>query len=135
MVRPAMWVPGLNKLHSHRDVWFLPGQPPAEATAACEQVLRDLADSLPVIVAKSSNNFVRGYSYTKAEWLDVIELRVSAHQDGSMVKAVSFSSGFLPTAIPLAPLLNMVRAIATTDNNNKEKFCFPCNHPSSPERA
>jgi hypothetical protein len=48
----------------------------------------------------------------------VLELRLEAHAEGTLVRVLGFSSGFLPTCIPLAPLLNMVFFFVPFLDNN-----------------
>jgi hypothetical protein len=51
------------------------------------------------------------YSFTKVEWLDVIDFQISSNPSGgAIIDAHSWSSGVIPSSIPGAPVLNAVRS-------------------------
>ena len=50
------------------------------------------------------------YSFTKIEWLDVMDFTITGQPGGgAVIEAHSWSSGVIPCSVPGAPLLNAVR--------------------------
>ncbi|XP_060067310.1 uncharacterized protein LOC132547554 isoform X2 [Ylistrum balloti] len=117
LLRPAMWIPGCNKLHSHTEIWR------SDAVGA-DALLEDIINTVPDLTTKSDRTrstyvinkveeergFVRIFAFTWANWLDVMEFTLK----GNKVQARSFSSGFLPLSIPLAVILNCVSFVLDT---------------------
>ncbi|XP_059146161.1 uncharacterized protein LOC131933403 isoform X2 [Physella acuta] len=107
ILRPAVWIPGLRNLHSHQEKWKFKSDSVKDNLDA---ILRAVAD-----VAKKYRNrsywdihtvargFLRIFVYTKAEWLDIIEISLL----GKTAEVWSFSSGFLPLIVPFACILNV----------------------------
>lgn len=109
---PAAWVPGVRAFH----------------TASCKFELRTPLDKVPAVVAAAVDSILMdppGYcsrmevqpqnadgtlsiwSFTERGWLDIIELKLSAISEGTLVEASGWSSGFVPLSIPGASLLNI----------------------------
>ncbi|XP_077996130.1 uncharacterized protein LOC144449467 [Glandiceps talaboti] len=113
-LRPAMWIPGLNRLHSHKERW----QCPESAPGVCldELVLAvskaDATDKINTYKIKKIDNeryTAQIYSFTRADWLDVVEIEFMPGRDkGTEAEALSFSSGILPAWFPLCFFFNCV---------------------------
>ncbi|EDQ92410.1 uncharacterized protein MONBRDRAFT_4944 [Monosiga brevicollis MX1] len=114
-LRPGQWCFGVRAIRQGEERW------------ACGCSRQQLVDGLEAVVASAQLNalantrkvrmgkvkedfsFVRIESYTaSAEWLDVTEFHIESAGDGVSVRVKSFSSGFTPTCVPLAPLLSAV---------------------------
>merc|ERR1711966_235471 len=60
-------------------------------------------------IARQDNEKVHVRAWTKSEWLDVLDVRLKRTDSGGTEAYVSFyATGFLPTSIPGAPLINTV---------------------------
>ncbi|CAH1230701.1 Hypp330 [Branchiostoma lanceolatum] len=113
-IRPAMWLPGIRNLHSHKETWQ------SEATAP--DSLKSLLSALEKVKVDSpywrkhkvnkvdeERYRVQIFTYTRAEWLDVVDIEFRPGQtEGSEAEAASFSSGLFPTLVPLCFVLNTV---------------------------
>ncbi|XP_064620353.1 uncharacterized protein LOC135483406 [Lineus longissimus] len=113
ILRPGLWFPGVNRLHSHRECWELPiDVTPIQfiemITTAVDKIQGEdeekrVCMSKPTYQIHKTNpetGFVRILCYTRAEWLDVVEIHLSTG------KVISFSSGVLPTWFPLCFVFN-----------------------------
>ena len=58
-------------------------------------------------VARADANHVHVLTWTKAEWLDSLDVRLEPKQAGTAATASFYATGFFPTSVPLAPLLNV----------------------------
>ncbi|GFS02369.1 hypothetical protein ElyMa_006443700 [Elysia marginata] len=120
-LRPAVWVPGLRNLHSHRETWTF------KEDSSHQGNLDSILNAINKVIAKDtskfywhvqqpaaavgnettplqdSKSFVRIFTFTRAEWLDITEITLS----GNKAEVWAFSSGFLPLIIPLACFLNV----------------------------
>ena len=82
-------------------------------TAAQDEVVTGRGEGLlgaAIVLHKkdAAQRYIEAHTYTPtAEWLDVVQVWITPDKSGSSVRIRSWSSGFLPTIIPLAPLLNM----------------------------
>ncbi|CAH1801303.1 unnamed protein product [Owenia fusiformis] len=109
-LRPGLWFPGLNLLHTCTEQWVSTEPPDVllddlvhsiEAYSQLEQ-RESWCNIIQLHKVDRENNRVTILAYTRAEWLDVVEI------DFNTGKARSFSSGIFPTFLPLAVLLNCV---------------------------
>ncbi|KXJ21865.1 hypothetical protein AC249_AIPGENE12180 [Exaiptasia diaphana] len=115
ILRPAMWLPGVKKLHSARETWILP-----QATVdVCVDKLIEAVDELGekekmhVNKVNRNKNFVQIFSFTNNEWFDVVEIEFQpGRESGSIAKARSFSTGLFPTCCPCALILNVIFCFA-----------------------
>lgn len=58
---------------------------------------------------QESEGALQVFSFTKVEWLDVLDFSVTPNEaGGSMIEAHSWSSGMVPCSVPGAPALNAV---------------------------
>ncbi|KAI8782758.1 CAunnamed protein product [Biomphalaria glabrata] len=109
-LRPGVWLPGIRNLHSHKEKWKLNSESvnsnlEAVVKALTEVIQEDKTRSYWLINKKEVGlleGFLQVFVYTRAEWLDIIEIKVS----GKNAEVWSFSSGFLPLCVPFACLLN-----------------------------
>ncbi|KAH9502442.1 hypothetical protein Btru_075690 [Bulinus truncatus] len=110
-LRPGVWLPGIRNLHSHREKWKFNND---SITANLEAVVKALDDVIHEDKSRSywvinkkdiriTKGFLQVFVYTKAEWLDIIEIKFT----GKNAEVWSFSSGFLPLCIPLACFFNL----------------------------
>ncbi|RUS72014.1 hypothetical protein EGW08_020228 [Elysia chlorotica] len=119
-LRPAVWIPGLRNLHSTRETWTFEG-------GSHQDNLHAIQNAINKVIAKDtskfywqvqqpnvplgnettplqdSKSFVRIFTFTRAEWLDITEITLA----GNKAEVWAFSSGFLPLIIPLACFLNV----------------------------
>ncbi|OWF55288.1 uncharacterized protein LOC110461690 [Mizuhopecten yessoensis] len=109
-LRPAMWLPGCNRLHSHTETW-------RSDSVGADSLLEDIVNSVPDLMESDitgatyvvnkvdeERGFVRIFAFTWANWLDVMEFTMR----GNKIQARSFSSGFLPLSVPFAVIFNCV---------------------------
>jgi len=110
-LRPAMWLPGVRNLHSHKEIWYIPDATPDICLDKAIAAIDELGQSEKMHINKVRRNryFIQIFSFTEAEWLDVVEIEFQPGQDkGTVAKAKSFSTGLLPTCVPLACIFNMI---------------------------
>ncbi|CAL1534403.1 unnamed protein product [Lymnaea stagnalis] len=107
LLRPGVWLPGIRSLHSHQEKWKFNSD---SVKDNLDSVLRAVADVVKADRSRSywdiqtvARGFLRVFVYTRAEWLDIIEIKFI----GKTAEVWSFSSGFLPLIIPFACLLNV----------------------------
>ncbi|XP_013421874.1 uncharacterized protein LOC106181889 [Lingula anatina] len=110
LLRPALWLGCLfGSLHSHKERWDTPGTP-EENVRQLAAVVKEAEEhdphrnTLDIHVADSTSGFVRIFAFTKAEWLDVVEVKFRDNYG----EAYSFSSGVLPVWFPFSFLVNCV---------------------------
>jgi hypothetical protein len=105
-------------VNSHSETWQIDDSSPADVTSALVEVLNGLTDKQKSIllmpnfeIAEKTDTKLRVRTWTKFEWLDVLDVSCAETEAGGCVAKVSFfATGFLPTSIPGAPILNMVLA-------------------------
>ncbi|XP_070571756.1 uncharacterized protein [Ptychodera flava] len=113
-LRPAMWIPGLNKLHSHRERWQCPDATPDVCInelvmAVSKADVTDKINTYRIKAIDTERCTCQIYSFTRAEWLDVVEIEfMPGREQGTEAEALSFSSGILPTWVPLCFLFNCI---------------------------
>ncbi|XP_071496879.1 uncharacterized protein [Diadema antillarum] len=113
-LRPAIWIPGLNRLHSHREQWVSLSATADQLTEELVQAVDRVAEADPRTTYKitkvdKEKHRVQIFNWTWAEWLDVVEIEFRDGANGGVeAKCHSFSSGFLPTWVPLCFLFNVI---------------------------
>lgn len=120
-IRPAVWLPGIRKLHSKKETWIIPDATPEVCLENLVSAVALLGEreKMHIHKVRPNRNFVQIYSYTEFEWLDIVEIEFQPGQErGTLGKAHSFSTGVLPLMIPLAFLLNMVFFFVPFYDNN-----------------
>lgn len=68
---------------------------------------------MPEFEIKTANDKkIHVLTWTKLEWLDTLDVTLAptSSKGGCVAKASFYATGFLPTNIPLAPLLNVAMA-------------------------
>lgn len=108
LIRPSMWLPCIRPLHSYKETWrtectkseFLAALMTTVYTVMEQE---DNTEFLDVQKIDEDGTFVRIFAFTRAEWLDVVEI---AYVDGQY-QAHSFSSGVVPLIVPFACICNM----------------------------
>eukprot|EP00053_Salpingoeca_punica_P004147 m.47514 g.47514 ORF g.47514 m.47514 type:complete len:170 (+) comp12636_c0_seq1:152-661(+) len=119
-LRPAMWIPGLRNIRYHTETRQF-SQSAADINQALVRIFTTyqaqvedgtgpglLGNHLVLHTMDTAKGYFEIHSYTpNAEWLDVIQAYVTPSGSGCSVRLRSWSSGVLPTIIPLAPLLNI----------------------------
>ncbi|EGD73132.1 hypothetical protein PTSG_04845 [Salpingoeca rosetta] len=123
VLRPGQWCFGVRAIRQGSEQWRASCSVDA-LVQALKTAVADFQEGRPesgltntrkVRIAKAISNDTRGFvrieNYTQtSEWLDVVEVHikpVAADANACTAFVKSFSSGFLPTCIPCAPLLNM----------------------------
>ena len=113
-LRPAAWIPGYRNVRYHAEKWTS-----SVATSEAYEVILQACNTFRqersllkayVVIHKANKNsaYIELHTYTpSAEWLDVVQIKLIPRTSGCVINIRSFSSGFLPTKIPLAPILNI----------------------------
>lgn len=109
--RPSVWIPGVKNLHSFRERWIIDGATPdkclEDVTQAVEKV--DTGEHLVVNKVDKERHFIQIFSFTAANWLDVVEIRFHATSEKRTEgDAYSFSSGLIPVCCPLSFVFNAI---------------------------
>ncbi|KAK3775763.1 hypothetical protein RRG08_047955 [Elysia crispata] len=115
-LRPAVWIPGLRNLHSKRETWtFESTSHQSNLDSILSAINKVIANdtskfywqvqqpTVPLANETDSKSFVRIFTFTRAEWLDITEISLN----GNKAEVWAFSSGFLPLIIPFACFLNV----------------------------
>lgn len=110
-LRPGVWIPGIRALHQRYESW----QTDISPFNCFDEVLQalntlELTEKIEVYKADKDHLSVQAFFYTKScNWLDVVEFEFQAAPEaGTLVKARSFSSGFLPVCVPLCFVFNVI---------------------------
>jgi len=118
-VAPAHWIGQFVGINSKTESWAFADSSPAEVSAALVAVLNELTPErrakllIPELrVAQADASKVHVLTWTKAEWMDSLDVRLerAAGGRGCVATASFYATGLLPTSIPLAPLLNAAMA-------------------------
>lgn len=125
IIAPAHWVGQFVGLNSRKETWDFPNNTPEEVSKAIVDVLEGLTPErrtklyMPEFEIKAADDKkIHVLTWTKLEWLDTLDVTLAptsskgGKSDGSgcVAKASFYATGFLPTNIPLAPLLNVAMA-------------------------
>lgn len=112
-LRPGLWFCGVRNLHAAREIWEIPSCSPAKCLESLLAAVEKIADSEPTgqLRTHKVNHQTWScqiFSLTRScGWLDVVEVEFRpAKEGGTEASAVSFSTGVLPVAIPLAFIWN-----------------------------
>ncbi|GFN97871.1 hypothetical protein PoB_002437700 [Plakobranchus ocellatus] len=116
VLRPAVWIPGLRNLHSTKETWTFESNSHQSNLDSILNAINKVIDKdtskffwqvqpPPVALGNEtdSKSFIRIFTFTRAEWLDITEITLS----GNKAEVWAFSSGFLPLIIPFACILNV----------------------------
>lgn len=114
-IAPGHWIGQFIGINSKTETWDFPRNKPAEVSAALVEVLDDLTPDRRVKllipefeVARADATAVHVRTWTKAEWLDALDVKFADETESGCVATASFyATGFFPTIVPLAPILNV----------------------------
>ena len=113
-VAPGHWLGQFVGLNSRTERWEFAGRSPADVSAALVAVLDELTPErrakllIPEFrVARADASCIHVLTWTKAEWLDSLDVRLEPRRAGTAATASFYATGFFPTSLPLAPLLNV----------------------------
>ena len=116
-VAPAHWLGQFVGINAKTETWAFADSSPAEVSAALVAVLNELTPErrakllIPEFrVARADASAVHVLTWTKAEWLDSLDVRLEARGRGCVATASFYATGLLPTSLPLAPLVNVAMA-------------------------
>ena len=113
-IAPGHWIGQFIGMNSKTVQWQFPSSSPAEVSKAVVDVLNELTPerkeklyipNFDITEADASKVHVR--TWTKNEWLDSLDVSLREENDGCVAKASFYATGFLPTSIPGAPLVNI----------------------------
>lgn len=85
MLRPAMWLPGVRNLHCHKVTWQS-DRPQLDVLAALVNAVQqikatdDTGAFYDIHKVDKDKFFLRVFCFTRAEWLDVVEIEVLKDQ-------------------------------------------------------
>uniref|UniRef100_A0A7S0ENH3 Uncharacterized protein n=1 Tax=Phaeocystis antarctica TaxID=33657 RepID=A0A7S0ENH3_9EUKA len=116
-VAPGHWLGQLVGINSKTEEWTFADSSPAEVSAALVAVLAELTPArrelllIPEFkVTQADASKVHVLTWTKAEWLDTLDVKLEKKGRGCVATASFYATGLLPTSIPLAPLVNVAFA-------------------------
>ena len=116
-IAPGHWVGQFIGINSRQVTWDFSDTTPERVSAALVDVLNNLNQDerarllIPEFtIAKADANKVHVRTWTKNEWLDSLDVTFQASGSGCKAKASFYATGFLPTSIPGAPLVNIAFA-------------------------
>lgn len=110
-LRPAVWLPGVRNLHSCHERWEINKLTPDVCVQKVVEAIAKLAENEKIFLHKVNREtkILQIFSYTKAEWLDIVEIEFRpGRYSGTEGFAKSFSTGLLPVWVPLSFLFNMI---------------------------
>ena len=104
-------------INSKTETWKIAASP-AQVSTALVEVLDELTPErrskllMPELkIAQADARGLHVLTWTKAEWLDTLDVRLEPRGSGGCVAKASFyATGLLPTSVPLAPLANVAFA-------------------------
>ena len=114
-IAPGHWIGQFVGLNSRKETWDFPKNTPEEVSKALVDVIEGLTPErkaklyIPEYqIQKADARKVHVLTWTKLEWLDTLDVTLAAKADsGCVAKASFYATGFLPTNIPGAPILNV----------------------------
>lgn len=114
-VAPGHWIGQFAGLNSRTETWEFAGAAPGEISAAIVGVLEELTPErrrkllIPEFkITRADAKHVHVLTWTKSEWLDSFDVELSeTERGGTSAKASFYATGFFPTSLPLAPVLNV----------------------------
>jgi len=119
-VAPGHWLGEFAGINSKTETWEFPAHSRNEVSLALVDVLTNLTKErrskllIPEIdIKRADATNVHVLTWTKLEWLDTLDVTFKdsdRNRNGCIATARFYATGFLPTNIPLAPLLNVVMA-------------------------
>lgn len=118
VIAPGHWIGQFAGLNSKSEVWDFSGSSPEAVSAALVSVLDELTPErrlkllIPEFrIARADAAAIHVLTWTKSEWLDSFDVKLEKKGNGGCrAKASFYATGFFPTSLPLAPLLNIAMA-------------------------
>jgi hypothetical protein len=115
IIAPGHWIGQFVGINSKQESWNFPKNTPEEVSRAIVEVLEGLTPErkakliIPEFEIQTADaKRVHVLTWTKLEWLDTLDVRLANGSGGGCVAKASFyATGFLPTIVPGAPLLNV----------------------------
>mmetsp|Transcript_19205 Transcript_19205/g.24720 ORF Transcript_19205/g.24720 Transcript_19205/m.24720 type:complete len:266 (-) Transcript_19205:113-910(-) len=117
IIAPGHWIGQLVGLNSKTYQWTFPDASPEQVSKALVDVLQDLTPEqksklyIPNFdITRADSNNVHVRTWTKNEWLDSLDVSLTTKASSpstTVAKASFYATGFLPTSIPGAPLINI----------------------------
>eukprot|EP00924_Labyrinthula_sp_SR-Ha-C_P006480 snap_masked-scaffold_80-processed-gene-0.3-mRNA-1 protein AED:1.00 eAED:1.00 QI:0/0/0/0/1/1/3/0/177 len=106
----ATWLKLPLLMHREVEEWTITGQL-SDTYETLVSISENLDQKIYNIWSKSissDSGYIKIAVLTPgAKWLDIVELKLKNKDEVTLVTADSYSTGFLPLSIPLAPLLNI----------------------------
>eukprot|EP00055_Hartaetosiga_balthica_P010122 m.42244 g.42244 ORF g.42244 m.42244 type:complete len:645 (-) comp7044_c0_seq4:170-2104(-) len=133
-LKPACWIPGIRRSHMFSDVWLLEDCSARGAYHACLSALREMdanTENQYVIATEDIGQCViEIHIYSKFEWQDILHIHFKlalrgmfAPVGGCFGEVHSFSTGIIPTSIPLSFLLSMALCwVPVLGSDNKRRM-------------
>eukprot|EP00586_Coscinodiscus_wailesii_P010286 CAMPEP_0172499220 /NCGR_PEP_ID=MMETSP1066-20121228/123984_1 /TAXON_ID=671091 /ORGANISM="Coscinodiscus wailesii, Strain CCMP2513" /LENGTH=200 /DNA_ID=CAMNT_0013272833 /DNA_START=199 /DNA_END=798 /DNA_ORIENTATION=- len=118
-IAPGHWLGQFVGINSKTETWEFPNNSPEDVSAALVDVLKDLTPDrrakllIPEFeIRRADPTNVHVLTWTKLEWLDTFDVtfRKSDGGNGCVATARFYATGFLPTGVPFAPLVNVAMA-------------------------
>lgn len=114
-IAPGHWIGQFVGLNSQKETWDFPKNTPEEVSKALVDVLESLTPErkqklyMPEFkIQTADSKKVHVLTWTKLEWLDTLDVTfVPKDNSGCVAKASFYATGFFPTNVPLAPILNV----------------------------
>jgi hypothetical protein len=111
-----------SKVSGHNCRWHLdctPEEAVDKLVGAINKAGENTDQDYQIHEVDKSKLYVELFSYTKGQWLDVVEFHFQPDKDsGTRVTARSFSSGIIPVCCPLAPIFNSLLCWAPFSSHN-----------------
>lgn len=115
-IAPGHWIGQFVGINSKTETWDFPTSSPAEVSSALVAVFNELTPErreklyIPNYNVKTNDEKVHVLTWTRNEWLDSLDVSFRPRGDGCVATASFYATGFLPTSIPFAPLVNVAMA-------------------------
>ena len=117
IVAPGHWIGQFVGINSKTERWDFAASSPADVSAALVAVLEELTPErrakllMPEFrIARADASTVHALVWTKAEWLDTLDVQLERRGRGCVATASFYATGLVPTSVPLAPLINILLA-------------------------
>ena len=114
IVSPGHWIGQFVGINSKTVQWKFPNATPEQVSKALVAVLKDLTPEqksklyIPNFdISRADSNKVHVRTWTKNEWLDSLDVTFSEQKSSTIATASFYATGFFPTIIPGAPILNV----------------------------
>jgi len=106
VIAPGHWVGQLAGINSKTDRWEFADSSPEEVSGALVSVLEGLTPDrrakllMPELrIARADASAVHVLTWTKAEWLDSLDVRLEPRGSGCVARASFYATGLVPTWI------------------------------------